>query len=169
MYSWYRSGFAENIVMSIIGIAIAAFEFYLYSVNRKEYYKLLDEYDDMRKPMMNATMSMSTINSKHSGGASGHGGHGGGHMINFGPTPSRYPMRIMNQQNAPSAGGSGGPGSGEKMSEPNYASNNSQYANPLQTVQNLSGRFNRPRNLNNQSIPSDRVQITEDQYDQNQI
>ncbi len=65
MYSWYRSGFAQNIAMAIIGIFIASFEFFLYSINRKEYFKLLDEYDDMRKPMINGTMSMSTIQSKN--------------------------------------------------------------------------------------------------------
>jgi hypothetical protein len=151
MYSWYRSGFAENIVMSIIGICIAAFQFYLYSVNRREYYKLLDEYDDMRKPMMNTTMSMSTINSKGSAGQHG----GAGHLINFGQTPSRYPMRIMNQQNTPSID--------ERVQEPM-----NQYPTPLQNVQNLSGRFTRPgRAVYN--TPSDRVQITEELYDQNQI
>lgn len=166
MYSWYRSGFAENIVMSIIGIGIAAFEFYLYSVNRKEYFKLLDEYDDMRKPMMNATMSMSTINSKGSAAAGGSHG-GGGHLINFGPTPSKYPMRIMNQQNTPSIGGYS---NGERQNEANYASNNnSQYSNPLQNIQNLSGRFPAKPGKAVASTPSDRVQIAEEQFDQNQI
>lgn len=51
--------------MAIIGVLVASFEFYLYSLNRKEYFKLLDEYDDMRKPMINGTMSMSTIHSKN--------------------------------------------------------------------------------------------------------
>jgi hypothetical protein len=163
MYSWYRSGFAENIVMSIIGIGIAAFEFYLYSINRKEYFKLLDEYDDMRKPMMNATMSMSTINSKGSAGAGS--SHGGGHLINFGPTPSKYPMRIINQQNTPSMRQYD---SGERQNDANYLSNNGQYSNPLQNIQNLSGRFSKPGKAV-ASTPSDRVQIAEEQFDHNQI
>jgi len=134
--------------MSIIGICVAAFQFYLYSVNRREYYKLLDEYDDMRKPMMNTTMSMSTINSK--------GSHGG-HLINFGQTPSRYPMRIMNQQQSIEE-------ENNRVQEPM-----NQYPTPLQNVQNLSGRFARPgRAVVNYNTPSDRVQITEEQYDQNQ-
>lgn len=157
MYPWYRQGFIANIIMAIIGIGIGAYQFYLYSVNRKEYFKLLDEYDDMRKPMMNTTMSMSTINSK----GSAHGG--GGHLINFGQNPSKFPMRIMNQQNTPSIGGASAM---ERLPEVAYASNNSQYSNPLQNVQNMSGRFTRPRAPN--SVPSDRIQIAEDQYDQNQ-
>ena len=162
MYSWYRQAFIDNIIMSIVGIGIAAYQFYLYSVNRKEYFKLLDEYDDMRKPMMNTTMSMSTINSK-GGMSGGGGGGGGGHIINFGQTPSRYPMRIMNQQNTPSIGGTS---ERERLPDVAYATNNSQYSNPLQNIQNISGKFVRPKTNN---IPSDRIQIAEDQYDQNPI
>jgi hypothetical protein len=163
MYSWYRSGFAENIVMSIIGIGIAAFEFYLYSINRKEYFKLLDEYDDMRKPMMNTTMSMSTINSK--GSACAGGSHGGGHLINFGSTPSKFPMRIINQQNTPSMSVYS---SADRQIDTNYVSSSNQYSNPLQNIQNLSGRFTKPGKAVS-STPSDRVQIAEEQFDQNQI
>ena len=67
MYSWYRSGFNMNIAMAVVGIAIAAFQFYLYSINRKQYFNLLFEVDDMGRPMMNS-MSMSTIHSKNSSG-----------------------------------------------------------------------------------------------------
>jgi hypothetical protein len=63
MYEWYRSGFNMNISMAIIGIAIAAFQFYIYTINRRQYFSLLFELDDMGRPMMNS-MSMSTIHSK---------------------------------------------------------------------------------------------------------
>jgi len=157
MYGWYRYGFAENIIMSIVGIFIAAFQFFLYSLNRKEYFKLLDEYDDMRKPMMNATMSMSTIHSKT--GSCGPNGVGGnpnaGHSINFGPKPVKFPPRSLileqqqqqQQQNTPSMNSTSG-------LLPQMSSG--QYSNPLQTVQNLSGRFNpRPRgssSINNNNM-----------------
>ncbi len=158
--------------MSIVGIFIAAFEFFLYSLNRKEYFKLLDEYDDMRKPMMNATMSMSTIHSKT--GSCGPNGIGGnpnaGHSINFGPQPVKFPPRSLileqqqQQQNTPSMNSTSG-----LLPQMNSA----QYSNPLQTIQNLSGRFNpRPRgssSINNNmglndhlNTPSDRV-LYEDQ------
>ncbi len=160
--------------MAIIGLAIAAFEFYTYSVNRKEYYKLLDDLDDLRKPMMNTTMSMSTINSKGSAGIAS----GTGHMINFGPKISKYSsqQRFYNQ-NTPSMGGDSitganiGPGGGPQL--PQLTSNlndSNNYVNPIQNVQNLSGRFpplsfNRPRNNNYNSTPSDRVFIAD--QDQN--
>jgi hypothetical protein len=66
MYSWYRSGFNMNIAMAVIGIVIAAFEFYTYSVNRRQYFSLLFEVDDMGRPMIQNSMSMSTIHSKNS-------------------------------------------------------------------------------------------------------
>lgn len=142
MYSWYRSGFAENIVMSIIGILIGAYEFYLYSVNRKEYFKLLDELDDMRKPMMNTTMSMSTIHSKNGSCAGGNvqgigcsSNLGQGHSINFGPKPV-YQPRLSEEPHTPSITGS---------QSGLLPSNRAQYSNPLQNVQNMSGRFNAPK------------------------
>ena len=57
-----------NIAMAVIGIAIAAFEFYTYSVNRRQYFRLLFELDDMGRPMINS-MSLSTIHSKNSSSA----------------------------------------------------------------------------------------------------
>jgi hypothetical protein len=142
MYNWYRSGFIENIVMSVIGLCVGAFQFYLYSLNRKEYFKILDEYDDLRKPMMNTTMSMSTINSRQSGGIaqSGVAPGGTGHMINFGPHPSRIvvnPSQRTNPLNStPSIGGNSSIVAGQL---PQINENN--FVNPLQSVQNVSGRF----------------------------
>lgn len=162
MYPWYRSGFIENIIMSIIGLAIGAFEFFAYSVNRKEYYKLLDDLDDMRKPMMNTTMSMSTINSKGSAGIAS----GTGHIINFGPRSSKYPsqQRFYNQ-NTPSMGGESFIGSNSATQLPQLMSDPNNFVNPLQSVQNSSGRFppfsNRTRNNNYNSTPTDRDFITE--------
>lgn len=144
MYSWYRSGFAENLVMSIIGVIIGAFEFYLYSLNRKEYFKLLDELDDMRKPMMNATMSMSTIHSKNGTCAGGNSNgiglsHGAlkdtGHTINFGPKPTYQPRAILEQQTPSMSGSTSGLISNQQQ----------QYVNPLQNIQNMSGRFAAPK------------------------
>jgi hypothetical protein len=66
MYDWYRSGFTMNILMALVGVLISAFKFVSYTYNRKEYFNLLYELDDMTKPMMN-TMSMSTIISRSSG------------------------------------------------------------------------------------------------------
>ena len=155
MYSWYRAGFIENIIMSIIGLAIGAFQFYLYSLNRREYFKVLDDYDDLRKPMMNTTMSMSTINSKGSAGL----GHG--HLINFGPQPSRFAsQQRLISQNTPSMGGDSMVMTSTtpqlpQMTEPN------NYSNPLQSVQNANVKFPfRGRNFNN-NTPSDRIMITE--------
>ncbi|CAF0830214.1 unnamed protein product [Brachionus calyciflorus] len=147
MYSWYRTGFIENIIMSIIGLGIAAFEFYLYSLNRREYYRVLDDMDDMRKPMMNTTMSMSTINSKMSGG-----GHNSGHMINFGPQPSiKYAQKMgqnqasMNGDNIYNGSGSGGGGSTgtPAINSAGYLPqlNMGNFTNPLQSIQNMNGRF----------------------------
>ncbi len=149
MYSWYRSGFVENIVMSIIGMIIGAFQFYLYTLNRKEYYKILDEYDDLRKPMMNTTMSMSTINSRASGGIaqSGLASGGTGHMINFGPHPARLinnPSQRTNPMNStPSIGGNSSIMGGQLPQINENTNNNSgnNFVNPLQSVQNVSGRF----------------------------
>lgn len=144
MYSWYRSGFAENIVMAIIGVLVASFEFYLYSLNRKEYFKLLDEYDDMRKPMINGTMSMSTIHSKNgtcAGPNSTSIGRGGGrdtgHNINFGPTPTYQPRMLELHNEAPSVTGSTSGLIPEQQTP--------QYSNPLQNIKNLSGRFKAPQ------------------------
>ena len=171
MYSWYRAGFIENIIMSIIGIGVGAFLFYLYSLNRREYYKLLDDYDDLRKPMINATMSMSTINSK----ASASHLMGTGHIVNFGQKPSKYggfPMQRLNNQNTPSiggeniyAGGSIGAGSGNQVQLPQLGGEfnpNNNYTNPLQTLQNIqnsSGRFPFSKGRNNANFsgtPSER-------------
>lgn len=159
MYSWYRSGFAENIVMAIIGIGIAAFEFYLYSLNRRQYFNLLDEYDEMRKPMMNATMSMSTINSKGSQPPQQ------GQMINFGPQPIRMPMRLMNPAQQNESGGS------RNNLLPQVSASNQNFVNPLQAIQN-AGRFgvNRASNVFNQvsnNPPSDRVPINASDISQN--
>lgn len=147
MYSWYRAGFIENIIMSIIGIGIGAFQFYLYTLNRREYYRVLDELDDMRKPMMNTTMSMSTINSKMSGG-----GPGSGHMINFGPRPSvKYSQKSaasINENIYNNSTGSTGAGatSGGYLPQLNMAN----FSNPLQSIQNMDGRFSfkKPPNTN---------------------
>ena len=169
MYSWYRAGFIENIIMSIIGLGVGAFQFYLYSLNRKEYYKVLDDYDDLRKPMMNATMSMSTINSK----ASASHLMGTGHIANFGQRPAH---RLVSQH-TPSiggeniyAGGSIGAGSGNNQLPQLHT--DSAYNNPLQSIQNASGRFPFSRgggsgvggrtNANFNGTPSDRVLIDEE-------
>ena len=170
MYSWYRSGFAENIVMALIGVGIAAFEFYLYSLNRKEYFKLLDEYDDMRKPMMNTTMSMSTIHSKAGSCVGSNGAHGGlnappmhvnaGHTINFGSHPVKYQPRNLGeqqQQHTPSMGSTNG-------LIPQMNAN--KYVNPLQNIQNMSGRFNRPKTFNNVNSPADRANYNEQEPSQ---
>ncbi len=169
MYSWYRSGFIENIVMAIIGLCIGAFQFYTYSINRKEYYKLLDDLDDLRKPMMNTTMSMSTINSKGSAGIAS----GTGHIINFGPRFSKYPPQ-QRFYNTPSMGGDsliGGSNNGIQLPQLTNNNDSNNYINPIQNVQNLSGRFphlNRGKNNPNfNSTPSDREFIT--QQDQNQL
>ena len=173
MYSWYRAGFIENIIMSIIGLGVGAFLFYLYSLNRRQYYKLLDDYDDVRKPMINATMSMSTLNSK----ASASHLMGTGHIVNFGQKPSKYggfPMQRLANQNTPSiggeniyAGGSIGAESGNQVQLPQLGelNNNNSYTNPLQTLQNIqssSGRFPFSRggrtNANFSGTPSDRDQ-----------
>jgi hypothetical protein len=74
MYSWYRSGFVQNILMAIVGLLISAYQIYTYTVNRKEYFKLICELDDMQKPMINNTISMSTINSRTSSVAYGASG-----------------------------------------------------------------------------------------------
>lgn len=149
MYSWYRSGFTENIVMSIIGMLIGAYEFYLYSLNRREYFKLLDELDDMRKPMMNNTMSMSTIMSKNGSCAGGNTVCSGGgiacnaqtgHAINFGPKPTYQPRILRGGMETPSVTGS----TNGLIQEPGTP----QYTNPLQAVQNLSGRFTAPKRNN---------------------
>ena len=174
MYSWYRAGFIENIIMSIIGIGVGAFQFYLYSLNRKEYYKVLDDYDDLRKPMMNATMSMSTINSK----ASHSQLMGTGHIVNFGQQPSKYsgiPSHRLINQNTPSiggeniyAGGSIGGTSQAQLPQLNSDASNANYNNPLQTLQNIqnsSGRFpfrGGRTNNNFMGTPSDRV-LNEDE------
>ena len=167
MYSWYRSGFVENIVMAIIGLAIGAYEFYLYSLNRREYFNLLDEYDDMRKPMMNATMSMSTINSKGSGNQQHHQQHQPGQMINFGQHPVKMPLRAMNPQQTPSIGGGS---TNNLIPQVPQTSNNQSFINPLQIIQNNSGKFgfNRPtRGFNQQNNPpSDRVLIDESDISQ---
>jgi hypothetical protein len=168
MYSWYRSGFAQNIVMAIIGLGIGALEFYAYSLNRHEYYKLLDELDDMRKPMMNATMSMSTINSKGSTGFAGLT-QGTGHIINFGPNASvRYnpaSQRLINHSNTPSMGGE----SVSQLPQIVETPNQNNFVNPLQAIQNANGRFafrgGSGRNSNNPNLnsnqPYDRFQIDE--------
>lgn len=150
MYSWYRSGFIENIIMAIIGLGIGAFEFYTYSINRKEYYKLLDDLDDLRKPMMNTTMSMSTINSKGSAGIT----TGTGHIINFGPRFSHN--RFFN---TPSIGGDsiiGGSNNGIQLPQITNNYDSSNFINPIQNIQNLSGRFppNSNRGRNNANFNS---------------
>ena len=115
---------------------------------------LLDDLDDLRKPMMNTTMSMSTINSKGSAGIAS----GTGHMINFGPKISKYSsqQRFYNQ-NTPSMGGDSinGVNIGPQLPQlTNNLTDSNNYVNPIQNVQNLSGRFpplnfNRSRNNNN--------------------
>ena len=45
MYSWYRRGFAANIVMACVGILIAVFEFILYTINNKQYANAIDEIE----------------------------------------------------------------------------------------------------------------------------
>lgn len=163
MYSWYRSGFAENIVMSVIGILIGAYEFYLYSVNRKEYFKLLDELDDMRKPMMNTTMSMSTIHSKNGSCAGGNvqgigcsSNLGQGHSINFGPKPV-YQPRLSEEPHTPSITGS----------QSGLITNRPHYSNPLQNVQNMSGRFNAPKRFSsNQNTNQNNEFENQPQYEE---
>lgn len=152
MYSWYRAGFVENIVMAIIGILIGAYEFYLYSLNRGEYYRLLDDLDDMRKPMMNTTMSMSTLNSKGSGA----------HSIHFGPQPPRCPSRSMN----PSIGGASTSG---LLPNINAINNNNTSMNDAGSGQyivtgsgRLSSRQQKPFSIN----PSDRILIDENDPEQ---
>ena len=170
MYSWYRSGFIENIIMAIIGLGIGAYEFYLYTINRAEYYKLLDDIDDMRKPMMNTTMSMSTLNSRGSAG----------HMINFGPQPRCAPPRghpssiggggsVAGSFGPPGgAGGAGGPetgpaGEGQFLPAIMGVSGEDDSS---QFIVTGSGRVpsNRSRFLN-QSMPSDRVLIDQNEQD----
>ena len=159
--------------MAIIGIGIAAYEFYLYTINRAEYYKLLDDIDDMRKPMMNTTMSMSTLNSRGSGG----------HMINFGPQPRCAPPRGLGHPSSIGGGGSvagsfgpGGPGGPSGINNNNNGGggggDGGQFLPAIIGVQGDddasqfivtgSGRVpsNRSRLLN-QSMPSDRVLIDE--------
>lgn len=159
MYSWYRTGFIENIIMSIIGLGIAAFEFYLYTLNRREYYRVLDEMDDMRKPMMNTTMSMSTINSKMSGG-----GPGSGHLINFGPQASTKYSQKFNQ--TPSIGGdniyNGSGGSTGPATSGGYLPQLGNFSNPLQSIQNMDGRFSfNSKNKAPTATPSNRFLIDE--------
>lgn len=72
MYDWYRSGFGMNIAMAIVGIVISAFQFYTYTVNRRQFFKFLYDTDDMKRPMMNS-LSLSTINSKGSAAAAAAG------------------------------------------------------------------------------------------------
>lgn len=174
MYDWYRSGFIENIIMSIIGLGVGAFLFYLYSLNRREYYRVLDDYDDLRKPMMNATMSMSTINSK----ASASHMMGTGHIVNFGQKPSsqsytHVPMqRLVNQNHTPSiggeniyAGGSIGDGNNQLPLVNNEFGNTNNPLQALQNMQNGSVRFpfrGGRSNANFNSTPSDRVLIEDE-------
>ena len=197
MYGWYRSGFVENIVMAILGFFIGGFEFYTYVVNRREYFKLLDDLDDLRKPMM--SMSMSTINSRIQAGGGG-GGPGGvsatpsgyGHVINFGPQVNKNgppSQRFYNQSSnmTPSMSGESGvglvnphqqqqqppqfqappalqvnatgKGSGDDEDDSGGDSSGAEastYINPLQSVQNSSGRFPpfKGRNQYQASTPS---------------
>jgi hypothetical protein len=37
MHSWYRRGFVVNLIISSIGILLAAYEFFLYSINKRQY------------------------------------------------------------------------------------------------------------------------------------
>ncbi len=85
MYDWYRSGFTMNIIMAVIGVLISVFEFVTYNYNRKEYFNVLYELDDMTKPMMN-TMSMSTIHSKSSAAYGYSSGVNPGGSVRGGPT-----------------------------------------------------------------------------------
>lgn len=157
--------------MSIIGMLIGAFQFYLYTLNRDQYYKLLDDMDELRKPMMNTTMSMSTINSKLSAG-----GPNSGHMINFGAQASSRFTPVQRQgsigtgsmigmTNLRSSGGAGGGGGGGYISRDDGGGGGGgvSFNNPLQSIQNMSGRFgfnrNRPPMM---STPSDRYLVTDD-------
>jgi len=152
--------------MSIIGMIIGAFEFYLYSLNRREYFKLLDELDDMRKPMMNATMSMSTIHSKNGSCAGGNTVCSGGgiacnaqtgHLINFGPKPTYQPKMLKGGMDTPSVTGS----THGLVQEPGTP----QYTNPLQAVQNLSGRFTAPKKPSISQVPQQYSVADQPQYE----
>jgi hypothetical protein len=152
MYWWYRFGFSQNIVMAIVGLFIGAFEFFTYTLNRREYFKLLDELDDMRKPMMNTTMSMSTINSKGSYGA-------GRQAINFGPSANKYiPQRSLNStmvsQAPPSVHSHANSNNINDLREINE--------DPSQMEDDGRYSFNNNHIRPNESTPSDRVLINND-------
>lgn len=68
MYDWYKRGFGTNIAISIIGIFVAAFQFFLYTINRRAYFKLgerLNELKNMQIPQ-NIGGNISHANSKTS-------------------------------------------------------------------------------------------------------
>ena len=68
MYNWYRKGFSTNTVIAVIGILLSVFEFILYAVNRKSYFKLalqLNELKNMKIPQ-NISDKTSLSNSKTS-------------------------------------------------------------------------------------------------------
>lgn len=153
--------------MAVVGLCVGAFEFYVYMINKREYRKIVDEFDELRRPMMNTTMSMSTINSRHSAGISQTGiAHGGtGHMINFGPHPAKLiapgppnialnPSQRQLLNHTPSIGGNSSIGG----ALPQLNASNQQessFVNPLQSIHNTSGRF--PPMLRNQRAESDRI------------
>lgn len=71
MYSWYRRGFIVNVVMALIGVIIASYEIFVYTVNRKEYYKMLDRLTKLKGINVATALAYSRSNSKTSvyGGA----------------------------------------------------------------------------------------------------
>lgn len=46
MYSWYKRGFAVNLIISSIGILVAAYEFFLYSINKRQYNLFMNDLID---------------------------------------------------------------------------------------------------------------------------
>ena len=70
MNDWYKRGFSTNIVISILGILIASFEFVLYSVNRRAYFKLGEKLNELKNMQIPQTVSYRMVNSKTNSQAS---------------------------------------------------------------------------------------------------
>ena len=66
MYEWYKRGFGTNIAIAIVGIFIAAYEFFLYSINRREYFKLNERMSELKGMKIPMNILMSRSNSKSS-------------------------------------------------------------------------------------------------------
>jgi len=57
MYNWYRRGFAANIVMGAFGILMAGYQFFVYTMNRKEFFKALDREFERQNRKFNKIVS----------------------------------------------------------------------------------------------------------------